>query len=144
MNVRSLVALFPLLLFGMAAAAQTNCPKERAAVVPRQIITGSTQDCAGIQVNIGGVQVASPQGGCPLFIIYEPEHHAAVPSKLETMVEPIGHVDVTHLSFECQNKWFLFVPYDAACRQIGSTVMAALPLLRTIPCPLQGEPSSGS
>ncbi|MCA8973679.1 MAG: hypothetical protein KDC98_03110, partial [Planctomycetes bacterium] len=136
MNLQTTAAILAATLFGISATAQGNCPKERAETVPRQIVSGGTQDCGGISINIGGVQIHEASKGCPLFIIYEPEHSVAVPAKLETMVELLQMLDVTEMRYECDSDWFLFIPYNTACTHVSTQTVSFLPLLRTVPCPL--------
>jgi len=136
MTLRSITVALATTLFCLTTMAQSNCPRERTETVARQTILGKDLECGGISVNIGGVQLHQPNSGCPLFLIYEPEHHVARPAKQDTMVEVVQLLDVTRMRFECKSKWFLFVPYTTECRLTGTDAIAAVPLMRTVPCAL--------
>ena len=135
MHIRLMRAIFAPLLLCLSTAAQDSCPAETARLVESKVITGDIQDCHGISVTIGDVEVYSTKNGCPLFLIYEPEHHIAVPSRLRTKVELLATQPITRISFGCEDRYFLwFIPYGSRCIELRSANIGSLPLFVTVPC----------
>ena len=136
MITRILTATLVAALTCSTATAQKTCPKERAVDIGSNVIVGRNQDCGGITVSIGGVEVHNAASGCPLFVIYEPPHSQAEACDRDTMVHVYDTADITMLRYGCTTKWVLFIPYDESCEYRDTKILGSLPRMTTVPCNL--------
>ncbi len=135
MNMRFLLAMTLATFPAMPLLAQDNCPKERTKNVPADVTIGPLQNCGGFSYQIGGVQVGTPQNGCPLFVIYTPPYEIAAPSEAETKVVPMGAPSpVTMASFVCTTDWFVIIPIGTTCVLDKTVTIGAVGHLVTVGC----------
>jgi hypothetical protein len=123
-------------VLAMPLSAQETCPNERTDHVAAQVTIGPLQSCGGFNYQIGGVQVGTPQNGCPLFVIYTPPHEVAVTTKAETKVTATGKASpITMVSFVCSTDWFLFIPTGSTCSLDRTVNIGSVERLVTVACP---------
>lgn len=134
MTKRSLFAVALAASIVAPMTAQDTCPWQTTQHVAADVIYGPSQDCGGIDYRISEIQILSPKGPCPLFVIYVPAHDLVVPSPMRTRVDVIAQQPITKCIFECQSDWFLFIPLGSTCVFVRQINLGALPTLITRPC----------
>lgn len=134
-----------VLTLGAALVGQDNCPRERAQRVEARHDVGPIVSCStGAILNIGGVQIGNQPNTCPLFVVLFPQHDRAEASTLRTRVQNTGNAPVSVAWFQCERRWFLFIPVDTVCAHQRTDTLYTLPLLTTVPCdPLAPDAVSG-
>ena len=113
-----------------------NCSRTMAQTVPTRQDNGLIQDCGTLTVKVSGFEVGTPATGCPLFIVYTPEHEVMVPSPNDTETRTYSHVPILLLKFECKTSRFLWlIPVGSSCVHRGHDLVGTLPRMVTVACP---------
>jgi hypothetical protein len=134
MSSRSLLFAVFTLLFAAAITAQGTCPKKQAKFIPEALTMHGELPCSGGTVSFGGLTISSTQIACPIFATHTMPHEVEVDALTETMVEVTGKASSWIYYFECQQDWFLIVPWGSSCLMKSTLAGASLPRYRTVPC----------
>jgi hypothetical protein len=96
-------------------AARAQCPHQTTKSVPMDVVFQGSQTCAGVKVQLRGVQFQTGNS-CPLLAVYTPEHEIAEPTHYESKVVQTRTEAVLLISFVCNTDYFLFIPLGSDCR----------------------------
>jgi hypothetical protein len=121
------------LVAGAHLAAQ--CPRTSASFVAGTHVSGPVVVCgSGITIEVGGVTFKSPSTGCPLYVVFTPDHEVPQPANADTYTQSYARVEAYLFRLQCLNHYFLFIGIGSSCVHLDKSVTGTYDRLVTLNC----------
>ena len=130
------VIVLSLTLSGGLIAQGEPCPDQVIKTVDPSIAPEQLQSCgSNATVTLGGISVSTAVDLCPLLVIVRPGHDTTVSRPgSETFTRPVKNVPIRLINFECQTRWFLFIPISSDCVSVLWTNAGVVTHYQQFPC----------